>query len=555
MYLTSFIKSIFFFIVALLFLVGSPLSAAKPVKTDVVKEKKAPPGKVKSPIIEEPSDTTAPVITLNGSNQMDVIQGDTFTDPGATATDDTDGSITVSATGSVDTSTVGTYTITYTARDSAGNTATKTRTVNVVAAPDIAAPVITLNGSNQMDVIQGDTFTDPGATATDNTDGSITVSATGSVDTSTVGTYTITYTATDSAGNSATEIRTVNIAAAPIIEETPICIVGDAALEGILKDSATGVVLANVEVSVGGCTTTTNEQGFYTLSNLTANEETTVNFDKEGYFLGSTQIQLKSLSGDNTTSPNYLEYSMSVYSDAWDNGRVWTYESQNGATGGAVEVPAGAIHTDASGTVYNGTVSARWVFKDTMTAEGRDAFPGSFKGINTNGVLVPFVSYGLTSLELENESGVSLSVSEHITLVLPSVTGTTEDILPLWYYDYNQGLWVEEGYAERQADGTYRADISHPGTWSLSQAIKEEVGIYRGHIVDEDGSPMSDVRLHAVGENWISSDLSTDEDGMFEIKVIPGNSFQLKAYNYKDKYGAVYNGTIQAIASGEIMED
>ncbi len=461
--------------VALLFLVGSPLSAAKPVKTDVTKEKKAPPGKRKTPIVEETTDNTAPVITLNGSSPMDVTQGDTFTDPGTTSTDDTDGSVTVSATGNVNTSTVGTYTMTYTARDSAGNTATETRIVNVVAAP--------------------------------------------------------------------------------IIEETPICIAGDAIHEGILKDSATGGGLANVKVNVGGCTTTTDENGFYTLSDIMTSEEAVINFEKEGYQLGSTHVQLKSLSGDNTTSPNYLEYSLSAYSDAWDNGREWTYESQNGATGGAVEVPAGAIHTDASGTVYNGTVSARSVFKDTMTTEGRDAFPGAFKGINTNGVLVPFVSYGLTSLELEDESGASLNVSEHITLVLPSVTGTTKDILPLWYYNYNQGLWAEEGYAERQADGTYRADISHPGTWSLSQAIEEEVGIYRGHIVNEDGSPMSDVRLHAVGENWISSDLSTDEDGMFEIEVIPGSSFQLKAYNYKDKYGAVYNSTIQAIASGEIMED
>jgi len=324
---------------------------------------------------------------------------------------------------------------------------------------------------------------------------------------------------------------------------------------GQVKDSSTGNGVANVKVSLGESTTTTDENGFYTLSDLLTSEAVVINFKKEGYQLGSTHIQLKSLSGDNTTSPNYLEYSLSAYSDAWDNGREWTYESQNGATGGAVEVPVGAIHTDATGAVYNGTVTARWVFKDTMTTEGRDAFPGAFKGINTDGVVVPFVSYGLTSLELEDESGASLNVSEHITLVLPSVTGTTQETLPLWHYDYDQGLWVEEGYAERQEDGSYRADISHPGTWSLSQPIEEEVGIYRGYIVDEDGTPMSDVRLHAVGDNWISSDLSTDEDGMFEIEVIPGSSFQLKAYDYKNKYGANYNGTIAAIASGDIVEE
>ena len=58
-----------------------------------------------------------------------------------------------------------------------------------------------------------------------------------------------------------------------------------------------------------------------------------------------------------------------------------------------------------------------------------------------------------------------------------------------------------------------------------------------------------------VGDNWISSDLSTDENGIFEIEVIPGKSFQLTAYNYKDKYGAKYNGTISEIASGEIVEN
>ncbi len=80
-----------------------------------------------------PADETAPVITLTGDNPMTVLQGRTFTDPGATATDAVDGTVTVTVSGTVDTSTVGIYTLTYTATDVAGNTATETRTVNVVA--------------------------------------------------------------------------------------------------------------------------------------------------------------------------------------------------------------------------------------------------------------------------------------------------------------------------------------------------------------------------------------------------------------------------------------
>ena len=80
-----------------------------------------------------PSDTTPPVITLNGATPINLNVGDTFSDPGATATDDTDGDLSalIQTTGSIDTATAGTYTITYTVSDQAGNQSTKTRTITV----------------------------------------------------------------------------------------------------------------------------------------------------------------------------------------------------------------------------------------------------------------------------------------------------------------------------------------------------------------------------------------------------------------------------------------
>ena len=72
--------------------------------------------------------------------------------------------------------------------------ATATRTVNVV---DTTAPVITLEGTNPMTVELGGTYSEPGAES----NGGETVTITGSVDTDTLGSYTITYTATDANGN------------------------------------------------------------------------------------------------------------------------------------------------------------------------------------------------------------------------------------------------------------------------------------------------------------------------------------------------------------------
>lgn len=262
-------------------------------------------------VASTPVDTIAPVISLNGSAAVELMVGETYTDAGATATDDVDTTVTVTATSTVDTITAGSYTVTYNATDAAGNSATPVvrtvvvkpipnvaptanagtdQTVNeqtpvnlsgtgtdsdgtiatyawtqvngptvtlsptdqtraTFTAPDVTAdteltfkltvtdddgataedevkvfvklvdstkPVITLNGEATVELTVGDAYVDAGATATDDIDGSINVTTTGSVDTTTAGTYILTYSATDTAGNAAdTVTRTVIVAAAP----------------------------------------------------------------------------------------------------------------------------------------------------------------------------------------------------------------------------------------------------------------------------------------------------------------------------------------------------
>ncbi len=80
-------------------------------------------------------DTVKPVIA--GANDITINVGDTF-DPlaGVTATDDVDGPIVLTAanvTGTVNVNAAGTYELTYTVEDEAGNEATKKRIVTVVA--------------------------------------------------------------------------------------------------------------------------------------------------------------------------------------------------------------------------------------------------------------------------------------------------------------------------------------------------------------------------------------------------------------------------------------
>ena len=85
---------------------------------------------------------------------------------------------------------------------------------------DEIAPTILLNGDNPMEVILNSKYIEPGATADDNADGNITslisinastipVDAAGN--TNKTGSYTVTYSVSDEAGNSTTEERTVNV--------------------------------------------------------------------------------------------------------------------------------------------------------------------------------------------------------------------------------------------------------------------------------------------------------------------------------------------------------
>jgi hypothetical protein len=161
-----------------------------------------------------------------------------FTDPGATAKnaagqtisyttqvvctvpDPNDPNQDITVPCSFDVNKPGVYTFIYTATDS-GQTATAARTVYVV---DTTPPVITLNGANPMTVQCGSTFTDPGATANDTCAGSFAAIPSGTVNTGVVGTYTITYFASDSSGNNATPVtRTVNVVdtVAPVVTAPP----------------------------------------------------------------------------------------------------------------------------------------------------------------------------------------------------------------------------------------------------------------------------------------------------------------------------------------------
>ncbi len=187
-------------------------------------------------------------ITILGDNPVHISVGGVYVEPGVVVQGGTPYTTYINGVqqevnaSTIDTSTPTTYVITYSSTDASGAAVTARRsvivgnpdgTVNIgqqgagaggsstntgsTTPADTVAPIVTLNGAAAIQLTVGDTFTDPGATASDAVDGDLTskIAVTGKVDAATAGMYTLTYTATDAAGNTSSASRVVSVVASP----------------------------------------------------------------------------------------------------------------------------------------------------------------------------------------------------------------------------------------------------------------------------------------------------------------------------------------------------
>jgi hypothetical protein len=237
-------------------------------------------------------DTTPPVISLKYQKDtlVTVIKGGTFRAPEVTILDNVDGTIpkdSMKVFGTVNTTTVGTYPVTFLVYDKAqneGRLVIKVQVVNGIV--DNTPPVITLKGKNPDTVSVSATvlYKDSGATVTDDIDKNLTATVKGSVDRTKEGSYTLTYTATDAAGNPATAVtRTVVVkqsSSSDLLEKYQV--LSAPALPSVNKSYKSAVIEGDATAA----------------PNLTAMNEYKINWDK-----GQKQIYDMSM---NFTTINYV---------------------------------------------------------------------------------------------------------------------------------------------------------------------------------------------------------------------------------------------------------
>lgn len=167
-------------------------------------------GKYTKPAKVKVVDTTPPEITLQEGENYNQSYATDFEEPGVKAIDKYDGDISDKIKTTKEDIDENHFNVKYEVEDSSGNKAEALRKVTIV---DNIPPDIILNGLSNMTVVLGGIYEEKGATANDEKDGDVTdkIVTEGEVDTSTEGTYKITYKVADSKGNEAVKERIVNV--------------------------------------------------------------------------------------------------------------------------------------------------------------------------------------------------------------------------------------------------------------------------------------------------------------------------------------------------------
>ena len=89
---------------------------------------------------------------------------------------------------------------------------------------------------------------------------------------------------------------------------------------------------------------------------------------------------------------------------------------------------------------------------------------------------VPLETFGMMEFDLQDQNGVPIhELSGMAEVCMKATSGLVEgDVIPLWYYDEEQGLWIEEGegtVVDRDGELQICGGVTHFSWWNYDQPI------------------------------------------------------------------------------------
>lgn len=283
-------------------------------------------------------------------------------------------------------------------------------------------------------------------------------------------------------------------------------------------------------VKAGATVTTTDQDGYFEFRNVqVVREAATVTVEYAGYFkLVKTYIA--------TTGKGAffrIKLLPKNIAGSFNGGNGGNITLTNGA---GISFPANAIKDESNGALYTGTVNVAVQHLDPTAQDLGDIMPGDLRGINTDGNIKMLTTYGMLAVELTGSAGQLLQIADGkkatITAPIPqSMINNSPAIIPLWYFNETNGLWIEEGAASRNGNN-YVGEVSHFSFWNCDAPANYVE--FSCTIVDESGAPIpfAVVSLRDLTSNYGVRASYTDSSGHVGGIVPYNTSLMMEVFAY-----------------------
>ncbi|MEO6670592.1 MAG: hypothetical protein ABIN36_14000 [Ferruginibacter sp.] len=329
----------------------------------------------------------------------------------------------------------------------------------------------------------------------------------------------------------------------------------NASVAGFITDE-TGAAVEGANVQKGTATTVTDAYGYFKLEDVDFSKSAGyVQVKKAGYFTG-TRTFLPSAGKKTFIRLQLVPKTIAGTVSSSTGGAVVT------ADGASVTLPANAVVLASNSNPYTGNVNIalHWYNPADMDIT-QLTMPGDLRGIDSNGFLNVLTTYGMLNVELFGDGGELLQIASGIKASLnfpipASLQGTAPSSIPLWYFDESNGLWKEDGAANKTGN-SYQADVSHFTPWNCDQPMPSVD--FRIQIINDSLQPMSSIAV-SFSVNGLANATAviyTNEDGIAHT-TLPGNTaFVLKISSTCNSslYTKNINTTTSAVDLGAVQID
>ena len=251
--------------------------------------------------------------------------------------------------------------------------------------------------------------------------------------------------------------------------------------------------VSGATVQIGNSTTDTDMNGVFIIRDAQVYEKFAfIKVDKAGFLHGSRSVVP-------TAGLNQVQIMLlpQTVTETVSSGAAATVSLSNGAA-----VDLSGAYSNADGSDYTGDVQVTLHLLNPTDDNMQQQMPGMLLAENLQNEARMLETLGMVAVELRSDTGEKLNLSEGTTATIavpldPETLAGAPNEIPLWYFDEENGYWIEEGSATLQGTN-YVGTVSHFSFWNCD--IPAEYVNICMNITDSNNTPLSNIKVDIESE-------------------------------------------------------